>query len=97
MSLRTTKVMTAAEAVEQFVADGAVVGLGGLSIARQPVALASEVVRQGKKDLTIVGCSLNLPMDMLVGSWPGQTGGGRKWEHGAVRLRLPLARGCPKR
>ena len=60
--------MTAGEAVERFVTDGAVVGLGGLSIARQPVALAFEVVRQAKKGLTLVGCSLNLPMDLLVGA-----------------------------
>ena len=62
------KVMTAAEAVERFVPDGAVVGMGGLSVARGPIALTHEVVRQGKRDLTLVGCSLNLPMDLMVGA-----------------------------
>jgi glutaconate CoA-transferase subunit A len=60
--------MTAAEAVERFVADGAVVGMGGQSIGRCPMALAFEIARQGKADLTIVGCNLAMSMDVLVGA-----------------------------
>ena len=62
------KVMTAAEAVERFVFDGAVVGLGGQSIGRCSMALAHEIVRQGKKDLTLVGCNMAMSMDILVGA-----------------------------
>ena len=60
--------MSAAEAVEQYVSDGAVVGMGGQSIGRNSMALAHEIIRQGKKDLTLVGCNLALSMDMLVGA-----------------------------
>lgn len=63
-----SKVMTAQEAVEKFVFDNAIVGLGGQSIGRNSMALAHEIVRQGQKDLTIVGCNLALSMDILVGS-----------------------------
>ena len=62
------KVMTAAEAVGRFVFDGAVVGMGGQSIGRCSMALAHEIVRQGKKDLTLVGCNLAMSMDILVGA-----------------------------
>ncbi len=60
--------MTAREAVERFVFDGAVVGMGGQSIGRCSMALAHEIVRQGKKDLTLVGCNLALSMDIMVGA-----------------------------
>ena len=58
--------MTAAEAVERFVEPGAVLGLGGQNINRCPMALAHEVVRQEIGDLTVVGCNLSLPLDLLV-------------------------------
>ena len=60
--------MTAREAVERFVFDGATVGVGGQTIGRCSMALAHEIVRQGKKDLTVVGCSLGLSMDIMVGA-----------------------------
>ena len=63
-----SKVMTAAEAVERFVFDGATIGMGGQSIGRCSMALAHEIVRQGKKDLTLVGCNLALSMDIMVGA-----------------------------
>ena len=63
-----SKLMTAKEAVERFVFDGATVGMGGQSIGRCSMALAHEIVRQGKKDLTLVGCNLSLSMDIMVGA-----------------------------
>lgn len=60
--------MTAREAVDRFVFDGAVVGLGGQNVGRCTVAIAHEIVRQGKKDLTLCGCNLSIPMDILVGA-----------------------------
>lgn len=60
--------MTAREAVERFVADGALIGMGGQSIGRCSVAIAHEIARQGKKDLTLVGCNLSITMDILVGA-----------------------------
>ena len=60
--------MTSAEAVEKFVFDGATVGMGGQSIGRCSMALAHEIVRQAKKDLTLVGCNMALHMDIMVGA-----------------------------
>ena len=60
--------MSASEAVERFVHDGATVGMGGQSIGRCAMALTHEVVRQGVKDLTLVGCNLSMSMDLLVGA-----------------------------
>ena len=60
--------MTAAEAVERFVHDGAIVGMGGQSIGRCAMAVTHEIVRQGVKDLTLVGCNLSMSMDLLVGA-----------------------------
>jgi acyl CoA:acetate/3-ketoacid CoA transferase alpha subunit len=62
------KLMTAAEAVKRFVFDGATVGMGGQSIGRCSMALAHEIVRQGKKELTLVGCNMALHMDLMVGA-----------------------------
>ncbi len=60
--------MSAAEAVERFVHDGATVGMGGQSIGRCAMALTHEIVRQGIGDLTLVGCNLSMSMDLLVGA-----------------------------
>ena len=62
-----SKLMTAAEAVARFVFDGALVGMGGQSIGRSSMCLYHEMIRQRKKDLTLVGCNLSIPMDMMVG------------------------------
>ena len=62
------KIMTAKEAVEKFVFDGAIVGMGGQSIGRCSMALSHEIVRQGHKELTLVGCNLALSMDIMVGA-----------------------------
>ena len=60
--------MSAREAISKYVFDGAVVGLGGQSIGRCSMALAHEIVRQGMKDLTLVGCNLAVSMDIMVGA-----------------------------
>ena len=63
-----SKVMTAREAVRSFVFDGATVGMGGQSIGRCSMALAHEIVRQRKRELTLVGCNLALSTDIMVGA-----------------------------
>ena len=63
-----SKLMSASEAVSRFVFDGATIGMGGQSIGRCSMALAHEIVRQGKRDLTLVGCNLSLSMDIMVGA-----------------------------
>jgi glutaconate CoA-transferase subunit A len=60
------KLLTATEAVRRFVRPGAVVGLGGQNINRCPMALVHELIRAGTGDLTVVGCNLSLPLDMLA-------------------------------
>ncbi len=56
------------EAVRALVHDGDVVGIGGQNISRCAVATALEIVRQGPRDLTLVGCNLSLHADVLVGA-----------------------------
>ncbi len=63
-----SKVMGLKEAVSRFVFNGAVVGLGGQNIGRCAMAAVHEIIRQGKRDLTLVGCNLSISMDLLVGA-----------------------------
>ncbi|WP_433327929.1 CoA transferase subunit A [Spirillospora sp. CA-294931] len=64
--LTGSKVLTAEEAVRTLVRPGAVVGMGGQNINRCPMALVHEIARQGVGGLTVVGCNLSLPLDILV-------------------------------
>ena len=64
----TEKVVTASEAVEQFVSSGSIVGIGGQTIGRCSMALAHEIVRQNKQNLILVGCSMSISMDLMVGA-----------------------------
>lgn len=61
------KVSSAAEAVAQFVPDGTRLRTGGIAM-RKPMALVNEVVRQGKKDLTLLLAGLTEDGDLLVGA-----------------------------
>lgn len=63
---KKNKVMTLKEAVQRFVFDGAIIGLGGQNISRCQMAIIHEIIRQGKKDLTLTGCNLSIQMDLLV-------------------------------
>ena len=63
---KKNKVMTLKEAVQNFVFDGALVGLGGQNISRCQMATVHEIIRQGKKGLTLTGCNLSIQMDVLV-------------------------------
>lgn len=63
-----SKVMTAKEAVERFVFDGALLGMGGQNVGRCAMTISHEIVRQGKKDLALCGCNLSISMDILVGA-----------------------------
>ncbi len=46
---------TVAEAVRSFVPDGSLVAVGGFGHIRIPMALVYEMVRQRKRDLTVIG------------------------------------------
>jgi acyl CoA:acetate/3-ketoacid CoA transferase alpha subunit len=65
---KNNKVMSTKEAVEKFVLDGAIIGMGGQNVARCAVNLAHEIIKQGKKDLTLTGCNLSMHMDLMVGA-----------------------------
>lgn len=48
------------------VADGAVVALGGGLSARLPMALVRELIRQGRRDLHVIGSAHGIDVDLLV-------------------------------
>jgi acyl CoA:acetate/3-ketoacid CoA transferase alpha subunit len=63
----TDKRTTVAEAVRKFVPDGSLVAMGGFGHIRIPMALIYELVRQRKRDLTVVGKTAVHDIDILIG------------------------------
>lgn len=62
------KRMTAKEAVERFVHDGAVIASGGFGHVRISMAIVYEIIRQRKRNLTMAAkCSVH-DLDLLVSS-----------------------------
>jgi glutaconate CoA-transferase, subunit A len=51
-----------------LVADGDVVALGGALSYREPMALVRELIRQGRRDLHLVGSAHGIAVDLLVGA-----------------------------
>ena len=64
---RKTKIVSMADAAGR-VADGSRLALGGLSIYQHPMAFVRELVRQGRRDLTVVGVLNGPELDLLVGA-----------------------------
>ncbi|MHA1231766.1 MAG: CoA transferase subunit A [Candidatus Helarchaeota archaeon] len=62
------KIMSLKEAIEQYVEDGDLIGIGGLSFWRKPMAAIREIIRQKKKDLGILTFVGGLDVDMLAGA-----------------------------
>lgn len=50
------------------VRDGMAVGIGGMTLYRRPFGLVRELLRQERRDLTLVGLTLGLESDVLVGA-----------------------------
>jgi glutaconate CoA-transferase subunit A len=65
--IQEDKRMSLKEAIASFVPDGALVAVGGMG-GMQCVAHTYEIIRQGKKDLTVYGDSPCEPADMLIGA-----------------------------
>ncbi len=65
--MKESKVMTAKEAVSRFVEDGMTVITGGFFHAIS-YAITHEIIRQGKKHLTICQASFNEQADQLIGA-----------------------------
>ena len=65
---KTDKVISLAQAVEEYIHDGLHVSIGGFTMQRHPMAFIREMVRQGKRDLVIYGHSPGIDVDMLIGA-----------------------------
>ena len=61
------KVVSLAEAVS-LIDNGATVALGGNTIHRSPCAALAQMIRQGKKDLTVVKTAGAYDVDLLCGA-----------------------------
>jgi glutaconate CoA-transferase, subunit A len=62
------KVMTMAEAIKRFVPDGATVALGTALEPLIPFAAGHELIRQGRRDLELVGPISDALFDQLIGA-----------------------------
>ncbi|MEM4402404.1 MAG: CoA-transferase, partial [Candidatus Caldarchaeum sp.] len=59
------KVMSLSEAVSKFVFDGAAVALGGCLYSRTPMAAVHEIIRQNRKNLTLIRNLAGYEVDLL--------------------------------
>lgn len=62
------KRMSLSQAIDTFVKDGYNIGIAGFVNSRQPVAAIHEIIRQGKKDLTLSFQSAGLAVEYLAGA-----------------------------
>lgn len=62
------KFMTAGEAVGRFIQDKDQIALGGFTVNRNPMTIAREIIRQGKKNLYLVVHSQGQAMELLIGA-----------------------------
>jgi glutaconate CoA-transferase subunit A len=63
-----SKVMTMAQAVERFVPDGAAVAIGTALEPAIPFAAGHELIRQSRRDLTLIGPISDALFDQLIGA-----------------------------
>jgi glutaconate CoA-transferase subunit A len=68
MSQADSKVMTMREAIERFVPDGASVVMGAGLEAAIPFAAGHELIRQQRRDLTLIGPISDILFDQLIGA-----------------------------
>jgi len=62
------KIYSTKEAVSQFIQDGDSIAMGTALEAAIPFAIGHEIIRQGKKDLTLIGPISDMLFDQLLGS-----------------------------
>jgi len=97
--LSVNKVTTLAEAVQGLVNDHDTVALGGI-LSREPVACSYELIRQNKKELTLIVDSHDESVELLIGAglvkkvesayvWVGVIGSG-------LNFRRAVEKGLPK-
>jgi glutaconate CoA-transferase subunit A len=67
--MRRSKVMDVKEAVDKFITDDLELGIGGMHMHNNPMALIREIIRQNKKIGTVVTSpSGSINADLLIGS-----------------------------
>jgi len=64
--MNTNKLMSLEESISTFVQDGDLVGIGGLSFWRKPISACREIIRQGKKKLSLCTFVGGIEVDMLI-------------------------------
>jgi glutaconate CoA-transferase subunit A len=64
----TEKLLSLAEAIRRFVPDGSSVVLGTALESCIPFAAGHEIMRQGKKDLTLIGPISDMLFDQIIGA-----------------------------
>ncbi len=68
MTTRREKIVSLREAIEQ-IEDGSTIAIGGLSYFNVPMALVRELIRQRKRDLTVITSAVaGFPLDLLIGA-----------------------------
>ncbi len=63
-----SKLVTLREAIARFVPDGSAVCMGAALEAAIPFAAGHEIIRQGRRDLTLIGPISDFLFDLLVGA-----------------------------
>src|ERR687887_1173024 len=63
-----TKLLSMREAVARFVPDGGSVLLGAALESLIPFAAGHEIIRQGRRDLTLIGPISDMLFDQLIGA-----------------------------
>ena len=64
----THKIFSMKEAVSRFIEDGDSIAMGTALEAAIPFAIGHEIIRQGKKDLTLIGPISDMLFDQMIGS-----------------------------
>ena len=67
-SQRKNNIITAKEAVEQYIHDGDYIASGGFGHVRVSMAIIYEIIRQKKRNLAMAGKTAVHDLDLLVGS-----------------------------
>jgi glutaconate CoA-transferase subunit A len=62
------KVLSVGEAVSKYVHDGDYIASGGFGHIRVSMSIVYEIIRQGRKNLTMAGNTVSQDIDLLVGS-----------------------------
>src|SRR3990170_893917 len=57
-----------AEAIARWVPDGAAAAMGGALESAIPFAAGHEIIRQGRRDLTVIGPISDMLFDLLIGA-----------------------------